>query len=257
MILKVLITELGTITQLTISETLSRLLWREGFDIKPIKQSDIRIRNLSDSDDMYEMALSDFRVLATLAEKYQKLDKAIGYYERKFSAGLVNGVVGNFDNLFNGLATDTADNAIATIDVLALPNRVLAALKHYFNEPFIVENVRLSDEKHANIKYVDDTADFRILFTVLDVAMPDDTGQYRLQPLQVDVFGRYDNQIHFDFAQAKTDKGKFLGYDTTLYDKRQLYFQMIFDACQDRQGRPLTQVLEEVAQTFIYDFWLE
>lgn len=268
--LKILITEIGRVQEIEISDSLSRLLSRSEFDIRKIESSDMRIRNLEYADEIYEMSTASFRLLAGLSEHYLKMDKAIDYYARNYSLGLVNGVVGNFDDYFHGIALEEAiyqqslsnPSVIRTatledIDMQALPRRVIGELRHYFNEPFIVENVRLSDEKNANVKFVDDTAEFRILFTVLDVALPDENAIYQRQSLEVDIFGRYDNQIYFDFGQVKTDKGKFLGYDDNMYEKRHAYLQMIFATCQDREGKPLRQVLETVAQTFIYDFWLE
>lgn len=243
---------------------------RPEFALKPLKSTDLRIRNLEFANDMYETSVTAYRLLATLADHYQKMDKAIDYYARKFSPALVNGVVGNFDNFFHGLALQDElyqstliypellqTASLDDIDLTALPKRVIGELRHYFNEPFIIDNVRLSDEKHANIKYVDDTAEFHILFTVLDVVLPDDKGIYSRQSLNVDIFGRYDNQIYFDFERVQTDKSKFFGYDDLMYEKRHNYLQMIFDACQDKNGTPLRQVLESVAQTFVYDFWLE
>ena len=268
--LRILISEWDTIQLITISDSLARLTSRSEFELKSLKPSDLRIRNLEFADDMVEMSLANYRLLATLAPHYDKMDKALDYYARKYSSALVDSVVGNFDNFFHGLALNRAlyqqslDNpdemyhlSINDIDLADLPKRVIGELRHYFNEPFIIDNVRLSDEQHANAKFADDTAEFRILFTVLDVAMPDEAGIYQRGSLAVDIFGRYDNQIYFDFERVKTDKSKFLGYDDVMYDKRHAYLQMIFDNCQDKDGKPLRQVLEAVAQTYVYDFWLE
>lgn len=264
--LTILIKELGTLQTLTVSATLSQLLGHPDVRMVLVKPQDLRIRNLTFAQAIYEMTVADFRLLASLADIYQKMDKGLEYYARKYSPALVAGVVGTLNNFFLGdglpLERDfdpskVRDIQLNDLDLQGLPKRVLARLRHYFNEPFIVENIRLSDEKHANAKLLDDTAEFRILFTVLDVAMPDEQGIYQLQPLHCDIFGRYDAQIYFDFEHIKTDKSKFFGYDDGIYDKRQAYLQMIFDACQDRDGKPLRQALEAVAQTFIYDFWLE
>lgn len=265
MILRILIKELGTIQSVDVSETLSHVLDRSGLTITPVSQTDLRIRNLPFAEDMYEMKLDEFRQLAEIAQHYDKMDKALNYYARHYSQALVHGVVGDIETDYidapipiisgDGAVGDTLETPLQK--VANLPKRVLSVLKHYFNEPFVVQNLRLSDEKHANVKYIDDSAEFRILFTVLDVAIPDEAGHYHYQPLDVDIFGRYDSQFSFDFAHAKIEQAKFFGYDDLMYDKRQTYFQMIFNACQTTDGVPLYQALEQVAQTFIYDFWLE
>lgn len=262
MILRILIKELGTIQRVDVSETLSRVLDRSGLTLTPIKQTDLRIRNLEFAEDMYEMKLDEFRQLAEIAQHYDKMDKALNYYARHYSPALVHGVVGDIETDYLDASMPVDVSVIDIIEtplekVAHLPKRVLSALKHYFNEPFVVQNLRLSEEKHANVKYIDDSAEFRILFTVLDVAIPDEAGHYHRQALDVDIFGRYDSQFSFDFAHAKVEQAKFLGYDDLMYDKRQAYFQMIFNACQTTDGVPLHQALEQVAQTFIYDFWLE
>lgn len=267
---RLLISELGTLQFVSLSESLSRLLARPEFGLKTVAYNDLRVRNLTFATEIFEINRVAFGLLASLIEPYQKMDKALDYYARKYSPALVKGVVGDFDDFFGGRALSadlyrqslTDPNIVQTariedIDMQALPKQVIGELKHYFNEPFIVENVRLSDEKHVNAKLLDDTAEFRILFTILDVALPDETGIYTRQPLQVDLGGTYDNQIYFSFDHVKTDKAKFLGYDDRMYDKRQDYLQMIFDNAQDRDGKPLRQALEAVAQAFIYDFWLE
>lgn len=268
--LRILISELGTLHIVAVSESLSWLIARPEFGLRPVEPRDLRVRNLEFASDIVETSREKFGLLVSLADSYQKMDKALDYYARHYSPDLVKGVVGDFDNYFGGRALTEHlyqqslidPNIIQTvslddIDMQVLPKRVISELKHYFNEPFIVENVRLSDEKHANAKLMNDTAEFRILFTVLNVVLPDETGIYTRQPLHVDIGGYYDNQIYFAFDQVKTDKAKFLGYDDLMYDKRQAYLQMIFDNAQDKEGKPLRQALETVAQAFIYDFWLE
>ncbi|ELA08439.1 hypothetical protein MOMA_07756 [Moraxella macacae 0408225] len=291
----ILIKELGSFEQLAISESLANFLWRDELGLTAVDSRDVRVRNLEFSYSVYEASIENYRNLAMLAELYHKMDTAIFHYQQRYSVALVNFIVGDIDtmlqgfdkqgsdkqnsneqgfgkpdsafdnnsdnfnnfNNFNNNATQATEQATEAVDIYTLPKLVLQRIKQYFVEPFLITDVKLSEEKHVNIKYIDDTAEFRIIFTVLDVALPDDSEQYQYQPLVIDVFGRYQDKFSFYLDQVKTNKDRYFGYDNALYDKRQAYLNMILSRCKDEQGQDLETALKQVAKEFMYDFWLE
>lgn len=255
----ILIKELGSIEQLSISDSLSDLLWREELGLTTVDSRDMRVRNLEFSYSVYEASLDKYRNLSELAELYHKMDTAILHYQQRYSLPLVNFIVGDVSQMLQGFDNDdtTQVSEQAVVDIQSLPQLVLQRIKQYFVAPFLIKDAKLSEEKHANIKYVDDTAEFRVVFTVLDVALPDDRGQYQRQPLTVDVLGRFQDKFTFYLEQAKTDKDRYFGYDNALYDKRHAYLSMILSRCKDKQGRDLATVLDQIGKEFVYDFWLD
>lgn len=257
----ILIKELGNIEKLSVSDSLADLLWREEFGLEPVDSRDMRVSNLPFGHEVFETYLQNYHNLIELASMYEKMDKAISYYQNRYSTKLVNYVVGDIGALFYDIDnTPNASHEDKLTDIKTVPNLVLQRLKQYFVDNFLIKDVALSTEKHANIKYIDDTAEFRIVFTVLDVALPDDKGVYKKSPLTCDVFGRYQaNDVQFAFQQMKTDKDRYFGYDEQLYDKRQAYLEFILSHCQDKSGHSLEACLQKIANEFVhgFDFYLE
>lgn len=256
----ILIKELGNIEQLSVTESLANLLWKDEFELEPVDSRDMRVSNLPFGHDVYETRLESYRQLLEVASMYEKMDKAISYYQSRYSAKLVHSITGDVNDILTNLDTLDKPQNEEVADVRTVPNLVLQRIKNYFVDNFLIKNVQLSTEKHANIKYVDGTAEFRVVFTVLDVALPDDKGFYQREPLICDVFGRYQaDQIQFDFNQIKTNKDRYFGYDEQLYDKRQAYIGLITARCKDKSGNSLEQCLHKVANEFVhgFDFYLE
>lgn len=259
--LYILIKELGTIELVSVTDSLAELLWRDEFKLEPIDSRDMRVRNLPFSYDIYEASMESYRRLVELSVSYEKMDKAISYYQSRYSTQLVNHIVGDLDGIFQNLGN--ANNGFsdqAIIDIESVPNLILQRLKQYFVDSFLIKDIAMSSEKHANVKFIDDTAEFRIVFTVLDVALPNDKGYYEKMPVEFNVFGRYqEERFYFDFVQIKTNKDRYFGYDEQLYDKRHAYIDLIISRCKDKSGNSLEQCLEKVANDFIhgFDFYLE
>lgn len=257
--LYILIKELGVIEQISLTESLANLLWRDELGLTSVDSRDMRVSNLAFSYEMYETNLENYRHLLSLSVAYEKMDKAIAHYQQRYSLKLVNFIVGDISSIFQGLNSDETmllDDK-TPVDLDTLPQLVLQRIKQYFVDSFLIKDVKLSEEKHANIKYIDDTAEFHIVFTVLDMAVPNDTGAYERQPVEFDVFGRYQDEFTFYFDQIKTNKDRCFGYDEMLYDKRKEYLELILSRCKDKSGHSLKQALEQVAKEFVYDFWLE
>lgn len=254
--LYILIKELGNIEQISVTESLASLLWRAEFGLSSIDSRDMRIRNLPFNYDVYETSLDNYRKLSDLAVSYEKMDKAISHYQNRYSTRLVNYIIGDKNTIIQNLS-ENLPTGQAMIDVETVPTLVFHRLKSYFVDSFLIKDVQLSTEKHANIKYIDDTAEFRIHFTVLDVALPNDKGGYEKTPVVCEIFGRYQQEFRFDFSQIKTDKDRYFGYDEQLYDKRQAYMELIISRCKDKLDESLESCLKKVATEFIYDFYLE
>lgn len=258
--LYILVKELGSIESLTMTDSLAELLWRGELTLVAVDSRDMRVRNLPFSCEVYETDLASYRKLSELSVSYEKMDKAIAYYQKRYSTKLVNYIIGDMNEIFQSLQATSFGHDVQVVGAIeAVPNLILQRLKHYFVDKFLIKEVHLSTSQHANIKYIDDTADFRIVFTVLDVALPDEKGFYQRQPLVCDIFGQYKGGYYFDFAQIKTDKDRYFGYDEQLYDNKKSYLELVLSLCQDKDGNSLKNCLEKVAKEFIngFDFYLE
>ncbi|MFW2176304.1 MULTISPECIES: hypothetical protein [unclassified Moraxella] len=263
--LHIFIKELGVIEPLTLSMALAGVLPYQELGLSQIDRQDMRISNLSYSYDVYEMSLDSFRQLAEIAESYQKLYKVIEHYQARFSPMLLSALVGSLDNGFMGLlTTKTSPNAtppaiswsldkheLSMDELERFPKQALAQLKQYFVEPFLIEKVILSDEPYVNMRYIDGTAEFRILVTIADVALPNAQGVYQLQPLTFNIFGRYDQGFNFNMGALRTDKDRYFLADKTLSDNRSAYLQLMIKNSQDSTGQSFSQLLEVTAKPFV------
>lgn len=225
---------------------------REQMGLVYIPNNDVRVRNLSAhaNQKYFSMSLQDFRHFIVLSSHYQKMKKVITHYSNKFSPKLIDALVGNIDNLYRGLLSQ--QNPPTKITVANIPNIVLNQLKYYFFSPFLITSAKLSQGKYDNVKFLDGTAEFRIIFTIADVALPQDKQSYELQSLTFDIFGKYyNNEFIFSEKNVRIDRERLLRYDDELYQNRKAYLHLVLTHAQDEQGNNLQTVLENVAKQFV------
>lgn len=225
---------------------------REQLGLRPIPSNDVQVRNLANSanSQFFAMPLQEFKHFVVLNNHYQKMQKVIHHYKNKFSPRLIDAVVGNIDNLYRGLLNQ--HNPPTRITVANIPARVLNELKQYFFNPFKISSVKLSQGKYDNVRFIDGSAEFKLIFTIEGVALPIDSKSYGLQTLTFDILGNYVNgKFEFNYQRIRIDKERLLSFDEQLYQNRKEYATLLLSHSEDERGYNLTHALEEVAMQFV------
>lgn len=245
------------------------------FDIRPVKSSDVRVRNLASAGNTVEMPLEMFEHLKTLVKLYQTMHDTIQHYVALSSQRLVNFLIrGILSSEFSQqmpmifshfpkltlayqrqIASVTPSVAQRQNLVALRPKFVMSVLEAYFEQDFVITSANLSKEKFANASFFDGSIECKVDVTIDKVLVAVENG-YEFTPLTLTVAGEYSmiDNYHFDIEnwQVQPDFKRY--FDEMLFENKQVYLEKIIEQSQTLDSlENFNQCLVKVAEQFRLD----
>lgn len=244
----IIINPTGRMQSLTLPDSLYDMLDFADFDIKPIKNSDIRVRNLDLNGNVVEMPREQFEVLQGLVKLYHSMHDTLQQYVAISSQSLINflirgilsfefeqqmpAIFQQFPRLITAyqqkilLATPSIQHRRELVALRA--KFVIGVLEAYFEQDFVISSASLSQEKFANASFFDGSTEFKIDVTIDKVLMPIENS-YEFSPITLSVAGTYSmiDGYHFETEhwQVEPDFKKY--FDAVLFENKQAYLDKI------------------------------